>query len=333
MNDYFHRADLGFDNVPIYNADFNGLDYMVLLNFYALVKENYLPKIFNSYYDDNYTRSYPESTGGPNGIIGSHSKKLKLNFLEYLNLNNTIESDGDVTFRGGKKIDLSPGFQSKTGSSSLIYIRDYNCAGGYHHDEQYHFAYLTNPIEQGIVQSEEDVPIEYGDNYIPPIHDSTYDDSLVFTTPEQDSIYVDSLLNVIYSSGDSFAIDYVNNMMDTTGDINVSFKKINKRFLGNYNNKDNKLTNSLNAKHINTLSGVLTIYPNPNTGTFIIELPDNGSYEIRVMNMVGSTVYETVMKNERKKEITLNRLLPAGNYTIQISNSNARYIEKLSVVR
>ncbi len=76
-----------------------------------------------------------------------------------------------------------------------------------------------------------------------------------------------------------------------------------------------------------------TIYPNPTTGSFNIEIPQRGNYTIRVMNMMGSTVYEGNMTNEQKKSILLDNNLPPGNYTIHISGDGLRHVERITLVK
>jgi hypothetical protein len=75
------------------------------------------------------------------------------------------------------------------------------------------------------------------------------------------------------------------------------------------------------------------VYPNPTTGSFTVQMPQSGNYTIRVMNLVGSTVYEGEMKGEQKKSIQLDQNLPPGNYTIHIHGDGLRHVEKLVITK
>lgn len=75
------------------------------------------------------------------------------------------------------------------------------------------------------------------------------------------------------------------------------------------------------------------IHPNPSSGSFTIQTPQSGNYTIRVMNLVGSTVYEGKMEGEQKKSIQLDSGLPPGNYTIHINGDGLRHIEKLVITK
>lgn len=77
----------------------------------------------------------------------------------------------------------------------------------------------------------------------------------------------------------------------------------------------------------------LSIHPNPSTGIVTVLMPQTGSYTIRVMNIVGSTVYEGKMEGEQRKQIQLDQHLPPGNYTIHINGDGLRHIEKLVITK
>ncbi len=92
--------------------------------------------------------------------------------------------------------------------------------------------------------------------------------------------------------------------------------------------------NSVNAIATNQLStNPLNIYPNPTTGSFNIEIPQRGNYTIRVMNILGSTVYEGKMADEQKKSILLDSNLPPGNYTLHISGDGLRHVERITLTK
>lgn len=75
------------------------------------------------------------------------------------------------------------------------------------------------------------------------------------------------------------------------------------------------------------------LYPNPNNGNFIVELPRKGDYDIRVTDIVGVTIYRAAVTGEQKKEIQLGSQFPAGNYSIVIKGEDVNYVQKFSVLK
>lgn len=86
----------------------------------------------------------------------------------------------------------------------------------------------------------------------------------------------------------------------------------------------NKLLSSAN---------MFSIYPNPTNGSFTLELPQKGSYEVNVIDMIGSTVYSSTINNEQKTTIQLDNNLPVGNYTVHINGAGIRHVEKIALMR
>lgn len=95
---------------------------------------------------------------------------------------------------------------------------------------------------------------------------------------------------------------------------------------------DSSLSNN-NIHNGNILTSGIRIYPNPTTGSFNIEMLQMGNYTIRVINLIGSTVYEGKMTDEQKKSIQLDQNLPPGNYTIHISGDGLRHVEKITLTK
>lgn len=75
------------------------------------------------------------------------------------------------------------------------------------------------------------------------------------------------------------------------------------------------------------------LFPNPNTGSFTIQLPIAEDCEVRITNIMGATVYQSSMKGEQKKQIQLDGGLPAGNYTLQLRGKTINHIEKLVLTK
>jgi hypothetical protein len=307
------------------NSDYNGLDYMLLFNLYAHVQKNYLNVMINPYYTENLSVNYPDMNG-----LGSFGKRLRLNYLEYLSAINKINDEGYVTYRGGKVIDLNPGFEAKYGCRFLARIADYYCDDG-----PYHYAYEQEVNE--VFQDER--PIVYTPSYasytesgVPIPEDSTYyEDDLIdqYLTPEIDSIMMDSLKRAILEGGDSMAIYMYRYYTATTGNDTSGFGGKG----GSTGNSNPKNPKAGTAKIQYSSNGWISVYPNPNDGTFTLELSQAGDYELRVLNVVGSVVYSDKISNERKRVIQLDARLPAGTYVVQLTGKDVRYIEKITVVK
>lgn len=329
--DPFHRKGVGvfgfteqFDgsNEQYDNADYNGIDYMVLFNLYSHVNSSYLGLMINPYYTENFNTNYPTASS-----LGSTAHRLKLQYLEYLSAVNKINPDGYVTYRGGKVIDLIPGFEAKYNSNFLAYIQDYSCDEG-----PFNYAYQKDAPNSDAPTYYQ--PIVYTPQPIvqqmPYPDDSTYiedDSSDYYISAYSDSLLLDSLAKYVYGSGDSDLISWYHNMFDTSYN-DSSINKLHSDFNNSQLTKSKKQT-----RYIPTASGYISIYPNPNNGTFTISIPEGGDYDMKVVSIVGVTVYETRLKDERKREIQLEDKLPPGNYTVHLIGKDVNYIEKLVIVK
>ena len=73
----------------------------------------------------------------------------------------------------------------------------------------------------------------------------------------------------------------------------------------------------------------ISIYPNPSSGVFVIELDRALKYEIMVYNVLGQTVFST-FTNTMLTTIDLSSF-DKGVYTVELKDKNASYIEKVIV--
>ncbi|MEQ9263381.1 MAG: T9SS type A sorting domain-containing protein [Owenweeksia sp.] len=97
----------------------------------------------------------------------------------------------------------------------------------------------------------------------------------------------------------------------------------------NYSNGDRGKALEVNVSGISTVQ----IYPNPNQGSFTLELPVAGDYEIRITGMTGNLVYTTRMLHEDSRMIQLGHHLPSGVYHVYIQGDNLSQVEKITVLR
>ena len=269
----YHR--LGYDEYDRVNgkndAEFNGLDYMMLFNLFALQQSTtstpYLQGMMDSYYCTNYDVDYPDANS-----YGEGDQKLKLNWLEYVSAMDHIKYSSDpnkngwLDFRGGKVIDLLPGgihggFQVDAGAFFQAYILDYNCNGGDYGNGIYHFAilnpdpssyssYITMPgHDTGSIKSTgpTDIPIAYLPKGLgikserAPDVDPAEDEAIeaMFTQSFKDSM-ITAYKHYFANNADGDQLDYLQNTFGWTKDSLDKYKD------------DNYADTSL-----------VTLYPNP----------------------------------------------------------------------
>ena len=76
---------------------------------------------------------------------------------------------------------------------------------------------------------------------------------------------------------------------------------------------------------------IISIYPNPNNGSFTISATAAGNYEVSISNILGQVVYSTSITSESLVEKNIQTSLAKGTYIAQISSSDKKVITKLIV--
>lgn len=71
----------------------------------------------------------------------------------------------------------------------------------------------------------------------------------------------------------------------------------------------------------------ILLHPNPNNGNFTLTMPEVNNYEIIVINLIGSKVYEQKVVGQQQVSIQLNNRLSSGSYFIEVRG--ARYNKKI----
>ena len=282
------------------NSDFNGVDYMELFNLYSLVDGNYLQWIINPYYTDSFRNSYPDATG-----LGSSSKWLKLNYLEYFSAIDTIHYNAHVTFHGAKQIDLLPGFQTEPGAFFTAYVKDIDCRS-----EDYHYAEKDGPESPQILEYN---PTGQPYQKMARIIDSTSlaedtTSDLDSTMPMQMRIsHAETIIQKMKSDGRWEQL--LSRMPDSI-----------KRAMLN-----------MPVSYVTSAGFSVSISPNPNGGTFNVMSSQSGHYDVDVLNILGTAIYHATFDGHTM-QISLGNA-PAGAYTIRATSNRGIVTSKITILK
>ncbi len=93
-------------------------------------------------------------------------------------------------------------------------------------------------------------------------------------------------------------------------------------------NTDEQSISSIGS--LDDITNNIRLYPNPNTGTFTIELPSNEAADIVVSNVSGQVVYRNKVENTRKVLVELNSMA-AGVFMVQVVQGLEIYHIKVTV--
>ncbi|MFA6058769.1 MAG: T9SS type A sorting domain-containing protein [Taibaiella sp.] len=97
--------------------------------------------------------------------------------------------------------------------------------------------------------------------------------------------------------------------------------------------KSRLLFQSLKEKNKPFAAKNVLIAPNPNNGNFIVKYPENTDSEIKIVNLLGTVIYQTNLKNERAKEIELSTKVVSGTYIIQITGKDFNLTERIVIIK
>ena len=323
-------------------GDYNNIDYMYLYNLYNLNDKEYLTHYWNPYYKENFNKIYPGTILGypnPNGI-GSNNRKLELGFLEYVSLVNINNAGSNVIYRGAKVVDLLPGFLADNGSDIVIQAKDYSCD-----EDIYYYAKINGhpivdvgtgsgifgrgnenelnatdgtPNTQDTIDALDLAPYELEPEDNPDYNademDNRNDEEL--TQEEIDLInnYKDSLMNIVYTSGDDYLI-----------------QKMEEMFTADSNNNAFKTTPALQEKDNSrkNITDTLSVFPNPSDGIFRIQTVMN-NYYISVYSSLGELI-------QRSTNISGNYNLnlsgkPKGIYLLNITSDKGIIIHSFKLI-
>jgi photosystem II stability/assembly factor-like uncharacterized protein len=117
----------------------------------------------------------------------------------------------------------------------------------------------------------------------------------------------------------------------TFNPYSIFFWDANNGWLTSEDNQIARYTGTLGIKE-NIVNKYLTIYPNPNNGTFYFSLKDtNSKIQVEIYNLSGQKVYEASnMEKQTSNEINFNQQ-SKGVYLIKINDGKNSYSEKILV--
>ena len=82
---------------------------------------------------------------------------------------------------------------------------------------------------------------------------------------------------------------------------------------------------------IEELAGIqFEVYPNPNSGTFLVSLSIAGDYVMSVQNVIGQTIYSTQLTNELSKEVRLGDV-ESGVYFLTVKGEGLDRTERVVI--
>jgi hypothetical protein len=82
------------------------------------------------------------------------------------------------------------------------------------------------------------------------------------------------------------------------------------------------------------ISEQINIYPNPNSGKFFIDLPEQISGEVllRIININGQLIYTTIIPRDKSQHFEINPgVIQKGFYMVELTQSDSKWIKKLVV--
>ncbi len=132
----FRQPEHRGESNPDPKGEYNGLDYMLLFNLYCLAQPDYLDDAFQSYYsamDRVITVDYPYVLPFPPFVSQYFPREIDafntITADNHINAGGTSTTNGDVTYRAGRQIDLLPGFEVEAGAHFEAYIDPFQCDG------------------------------------------------------------------------------------------------------------------------------------------------------------------------------------------------------------
>jgi hypothetical protein len=114
-------------------------------------------------------------------------------------------------------------------------------------------------------------------------------------------------------------------------DLEISYND-NKLWAGTYGRglwKTDLYTGAVGIETQN-INKEIYIFPNPNSGKFSVQVPDNKQYDVAVCNMHGEVVFEERQIHSSQNAIELNDVKP-GVYFVRLTIDNTTISRKIII--
>lgn len=118
---FYHYA--GDDIVAPFYGEYNGLDYMLYYNLFALAQGT-TGTSYSNYMNRRITYPFPVN------YLGTKSNPTTVEAFNSIEASNIVNSTAAVDYHAGREIHLEPGFHAAAGCDFHAYIKPFECANG-----------------------------------------------------------------------------------------------------------------------------------------------------------------------------------------------------------
>lgn len=154
--------------------------------------------------------------------------------------------------------------------------------------------------------------------------------TLIDSVPSTITVYCDSLFP---QNGDT--LSYLIDVTHSGGNCNATIKYPTPNATtvrGSKSNSSYRTTTYVTSTAENSFDNTLVVYPNPSTGTFTVQSSKSKVQSLNVYNVLGEMVYQTMVNNLHKTEITIPSITN-GIYQIHIVTDNGTTNKKILISR
>jgi hypothetical protein len=141
-----------------------------------------------------------------------------------------------------------------------------------------------------------------------------------------DSVYLDSLISDATLNNDTALLAEIHTYLDTLGCDWWPSNSMRKN--GYRSENDDPIFSVVNPE----IGKSIKIYPNPAHESFTVELPDNTTAQLQIIDLIGKVLYQTTI-DKCKKMISLDKSIAPGNYLIKLTATDFTYTERISIIR
>jgi len=308
--DAFKNYDInGFPHYyDIIKAEYNGLDYMLYHNLWYLYKSTFIGSnqvvhdLSDRTLDNSFTLPAAGSIDVSEGLSssgnGSHANPATIGAFETLTASNSVLSSADVTYRAGKNLHFTNGFNVQAGATFHAYIQPYRCSfngAGATYSRQVASADSVNAPSSYLSE----------DMYEHPTHQIAYSDEVLNYKPPH------------YIPDQAQTSSIQNNLNTPTPDFNQA------------------VANAIQKSSLD--QATFKVIPNPSNGVFKISLPSTEKkdlFSFWIYDMTGKIILskENTKINAGAEEIDMTQY-SAGNYLLRVVTSSGKQYKASVIVK